>query len=135
MAPGTREGNGTVQINFVPFKTLLEYKGVGTNIAKQIIFIRKILKNKLKKNDFHSYGIYKKGETVIRHFDFTENPDNSCLEEEDFNYFEPSKTVDDTETLSVKQNDQFSLKSNGALANQSNDQVSKDLLLLTGKKT
>ena len=123
MAPGTREGNGTVQINFVPFKTLLEYKGVGTNIAKQIIFIRKILKNKLKKNDFHSYGIYKKGETVIRHFDFTENPDESCLEEEDFNYFEPSKTVDDTETLSVKQNDQFSSNSNGAQANHSNDQV------------
>ena len=114
MAPGTKEGDGTVQINYVTFDTLLEYRGVGTNIAKQIIFIRKLLKNKLKKNDFHNYGIYKKGETVIRHFDFTENPDEGCLEEEDFNYFEPSQTVDDTETLSVEQNDRMSINSNSA---------------------
>ena len=123
MAPGTKEGDGTVQINFVSFETLLEYKGVGTNIAKQIIFVRKLLKNKLNKNDFHSYGIYKNGGTVIRHFDFTENQDEGCLEEEDFNYFENPKIVNDTEQRSVKQSDQLSTNSVTARAKHSDDQV------------
>ena len=88
-ATGSKDGKGSVQINFVPQETLLQYRGVGTTVAKQILQVRKVLRNKLKKEDFHTYGIYKKGETVIHHFDFTENPDDACLEDEDFEYHEP----------------------------------------------
>ena len=115
MAPGNLEGEGTVRINFVPQETLLEYKGVGTMIAKQIMLARKISKNKLNKEDFHTYGIHKKGETVIRHFDFTVNPDDTCLEDEEFEYYEKSRgeDVDDrfeeqaaANSVRCKQNDQ-----------------------------
>ena len=94
MATGTKEGKGLVRINFVSQETLLQYKGVGIMIAKQILFTRRVLKNKLNKDDFYTYGIYKKGESVIRHFDFTENPNEKCLEEEEFEYYDPSKNPD-----------------------------------------
>ena len=44
MAPGTKEGEGTVRINFETLETLLEYKDVGAKIAKQILLVRRVLK-------------------------------------------------------------------------------------------
>lgn len=121
LAPGTKEGEGTVRINFEPLETLLEYKDVCKIIAKQILLVRRVLRNKLNKNDFHTYGLYKKGYSVIRHFDFKINPDDKSLEQEDFDYL-PSETSDDTELHSVNENNDQS--TSGAKSKHFNDQIS-----------
>ena len=85
------EGGGQVRINFVSFDELCKLKGIASRIARQICDTRNLMKNKLTLEDWQRYRIWDPKRKLTHHFDFTPNPSNEKIEDDDFQYYIPSR--------------------------------------------
>ena len=80
-----KEGRGQIKINFEPYEVLKNLNDIGPEVARQICRARRITLNKVTKDNWEFYDIWDK-KNIVRHFDFTPNPDEKQLEPAEFNY-------------------------------------------------
>ena len=80
-----KEGRGQIKINFEPYEVLKNLNDIGPEVARQICRARRITLNKMIKDNWEFYDIWDK-KNIVRHFDFTPNPDEKQLEPAEFNY-------------------------------------------------
>ena len=118
-----KEGKGQIKINFVSFEVLKKLNDIGPELARQICRARRITNNKLIKEDWALYNIWD-AKNIIRHFEFSPNPEDKQLEPAEFEY-KKSKKVEQAHQTEVNDSDSDDDSKNGKLKTQLNHEHDK----------